>query len=174
MIEKKIEALLFLAGDNGIARQDLIRVLEVDELSFEVAINKLTDSYHDSYLSLLVFGENYKLVTKESIFELAQKLYSDLKEKSLSTAALETLAIIAYKGPINRSEIEKIRGVSSEAIIKKLESLSLIENIGRSDEIGRAFLYQVTDQFLNTFKLESLKDLPPLDIESPLQNLFEE
>ena len=98
-----------------------------------------------------------------------------MKAPSLSPAALETLAIIAYKQPITRVEIEEIRGVNCEMMLKKLQLRNLIEAKDRKDVIGKPLLYTVTDEFLDTFQLESLKELPELkqkDFED--SELFEE
>lgn len=84
------------------------------------------------------------------------------KQSSLSQAALETLAIIAYKQPITRVEIEEIRGVGADVMLRKLLARDLIQEAGRSDAPGRPILYEVTNEFMNSFKLMSLKELPDL------------
>ena len=94
--------------------------------------------------------------------EAAKKLFSIAKISKLSNAALETLAIIAYKQPITRVEIEEIRGVGADVMIRKLEARGLIKEEGRSDAPGRPFLYSVTDEFMDAFKLLSLDELPDL------------
>lgn len=93
---------------------------------------------------------------------MQEKLFSSTKVAVLSQAAMETLAIIAYKQPITRSEIEEIRGVGCDMMIRKLMARSLIKECGRSDAPGRPFLYEITTEFMDAFQLESLKELPEL------------
>ena len=99
---------------------------------------------------------------KRQLHPYAEKLFAATKMATLSNAALETLAIIAYKQPITRVEIEEIRGVGCDMMIRKLLARSLIKECGRSDAPGRPFLYEVTKEFMDTFQLESLKELPDL------------
>ena len=94
----------------------------------------------------------------------------------MSQAALETLAIIAYKQPITRVEIEELRGVSADVMLRKLQARNLIKEAGRSEAVGRPILYEVTDEFMDSFKLYTLKELPDLpeyNKESDSDNLFE-
>ena len=93
---------------------------------------------------------------------MRKKMFASTKISTLSQAALETLAIIAYKQPITRGEIEEIRGVGCDMMVRKLLARNLIKECGRSDAPGRPFLYEVTDEFMDAFKLESLKELPEL------------
>ena len=108
------------------------------------------------------FGEKYRFLSKASIHEAAKKLFQTSTEAKLSNAALETLAIIAYKQPITRVEIEEIRGVGADVMLRKLVARGLIQEDGRSEAAGRPILYSVTDEFLDSFKLLSLDELPEL------------
>ena len=108
------------------------------------------------------YGSRYRFLSKAFVHEAAKKLFSIDKISKLSNAALETLAIIAYKQPITRVEIEEIRGVGADVMIRKLEARGLIKEEGRSDAPGRPFLYSVTDEFMDAFKLLSLDELPDL------------
>ncbi|MFR9117888.1 MAG: SMC-Scp complex subunit ScpB [Merdibacter sp.] len=108
------------------------------------------------------FGGHYKFVSKESVYPYAQRLFASVKPVSLSNAAMETLAIIAYKQPITRTEIEEIRGVGCDLMLKKLIARGLVAEAGRMDIPGRPILYQVTDTFMDSFQLESLEELPQL------------
>ena len=103
-------------------------------------------------------------------------LFGESSEEELTRAMLETLSIIAYKQPITRAEIEEIRGVSCDMMVRKLLARNLIKECGRSDAPGRPFLYEVTEEFMDTFKLVSLKELPELpDFKDTMEEeLFEE
>ena len=160
-----LSGLIFLSGDEGLSLQQMkltIQDYEIDDL--KKALFELMDEYLKDYhgFELVCFGGVYKFVSKASIHSYAQNLFATMKANTLSNAALETLAIIAYKQPITRVEIEEIRGVSCDMMIRKLMARGLIKECGRSDAIGRPFLYEVTQQFLDQFKLTSLNDLPQL------------
>ena len=104
----------------------------------------------------------YKFITKKDIYPYAQALFGETKTNSLSQAALETLAIIAYNQPITRIEIEELRGVSADVMLRKLQARNLIKEAGRSDAVGRPILYEVTEEFMDSFKLYTLNELPDL------------
>ncbi len=159
-----IEGLLFLSGDEGISLSQLSSVVGLTECEVKEAVEGLMDRYlsDDRGMELVRFGGLYKFVSKEIIHPYAEKLFTSTKMSSLSQAALETLAIIAYKQPITRAEIEEIRGVGCDMMIRKLLARSLIKECGRSDVPGRPFLYEITPEFMDAFKLESLKELPDL------------
>ncbi|MEG2409449.1 MAG: SMC-Scp complex subunit ScpB [Erysipelotrichaceae bacterium] len=159
-----LEGLLFLSGDEGLTIDQLQNTLEVDKETIESALNQLTDEYLKSEhgIELVRFGGIYKFVSKEIIHPYGEKLFASNHLSTLSQAALETLAIIAYKQPITRVEIEEIRGVGCDMMIRKLLARSLIKEWGRSDAPGKPFLYEITEEFMDAFKLESLKELPDL------------
>ena len=102
------------------------------------------------------------MVSKALSHPYCQKLFENTEARPFSQAALETLAIIAYKQPITRVEIEEIRGVGCDMMIRKLLARNLIREVGRLDVAGRPFTYEVTEQFMDTFKLKSLDELPEL------------
>ena len=169
-----IEGLLFLSGEEGLSKEQLSDVIQMDAGSF---IETLKEEYRnpDKGFELVEFANRYKFITKEFVYPYAKNIFEEVKAPSLSPAALETLAIIAYKQPITRVEIEEIRGVNCEMMLKKLQLRNLIEAKDRKDVIGKPLLYTVTDEFLDTFQLESLKELPELkqkDFED--SELFEE
>lgn len=173
-----IEGLLFLSGDEGLTVEQLGDTLEKDKVEMESILESMMDRYlqDDRGIELVRFGGYYKFVSKESIHPYAEKLFAYTKMSTLSQAALETLAIIAYKQPLTRTEIEEIRGVGCDMMIRKLLARSLIKECGRSDAPGRPFLYEITPEFLDAFKLESLKELPELpEIDDSVEDeLFEE
>lgn len=174
-----IEGLLFLSGDEGLTLDQLSATLEMEHRAIEEELDALMALYLEDEnrgIEVVRFGGIYKFVSKEEIHSYAQKLFSSTKMSTLSQAALETLAIIAYKQPITRAEIEEIRGVGCDMMIRKLLARSLIKECGRSDAPGRPFLYEITAEFMDAFKLESLNELPELpDMEESIgEELFEE
>lgn len=179
-VEKRVlEGLLFLSGDEGLSVEQLNGcVEELNKKEIETVLDELMQDYLADVhgIELVRFGGIYKFVTKESIHPYAQKLFSSTKVATLSNAALETLAIVAYKQPITRGEIEEIRGVSCDMMVRKLLARNLIKECGRSDAPGRPFLYEVTEEFMDTFKLVSLKELPELPEfkDTMEEELFEE
>ena len=176
-IQPIIEGLLFLAGEEGLSFDKLCEVIDnVDASVIKETLKTIQIEYEEHKgLQLVCYGGLYKFVTKDYIFPYAQKLFSSIKTSSLSNAAMETLAIIAYKQPITRVEIEELRGVSSDMMIRKLLARNLIREKGRSDAIGRPILYEVTDVFMDAFQLESLNELPDLpSFQSENETLFDE
>ncbi|NLC41386.1 MAG: SMC-Scp complex subunit ScpB [Erysipelothrix sp.] len=161
-----IEGLIFLSGDEGIDSTQLAEIseCELDEVKDALDELKLHHEKSDSSLELVLYANKYKFVTKSFLYEYAKKLLDVNKVKQLSQSALETLAIIAYKQPITRLEIEELRGVGSEVMLRKLLAMDLISEAGRLETPGRPILYQVTDLFLDGFKMSTLEELPELDV----------
>lgn len=159
-----VEGLIFLSGDEGCTLEQLASACNMFEKDVLDLIKDIMDEYCKDYhgFECVNFGGRYKFISKEKIHEQAQALFSTNKMASLSQAALETLAIIAYKQPITRIEIEEIRGVGCDMMIRKLLARNLIKECGRADAPGKPFLYEVTEDFMDAFKLESLKELPDL------------
>ena len=164
-IKAVLDGLLFLVGDEGLSSAQLATVLEHEEAEIEAWLDELMKDYLDDEsrgIEIVHFGGLYKFVSKQAVHEYAEKLFASVKMATLSQAALETLAIIAYKQPITRNEIEEIRGVGCDMMVRKLLARNLIKECGRSDAAGRPFLYEVTPEFMDSFQLESLKELPEL------------
>ena len=130
----------------------------------ETAIEGIQEKYAAEFYAfeLKQSGGGWQFLTKKEYHKTVALLNGDRFLKRLSTAAIETLAIIAYKQPITRVEIEEIRGVNCEMMLKKLVARGLIEAKDRLDAIGKPLLYRVTDEFLDAFQLEDLKELPEL------------
>ena len=173
-----LEGLLFLSGDEGLTLTQLKNCgLDMSDEDLEAVLDEMMQEYlrETHGIELVCYGGVYKFVSKALIHPYAQKLFSSTKVATLSNAAMETLAIIAYKQPITRVEIEEIRGVSCDMMVRKLLARNLIKECGRSDAPGRPFLYEVTEEFMDTFKLESLKELPELpEYKEQEEELFEE
>lgn len=175
-IESTIEGLLFMAGEEGLSLLQIQSVLtECTREEISKYIQNIKSKYQSKEYGFEIkeYAQRYKFVTKEEVYPYAQKLYSQIKSVSLSQAALETLAIIAYKQPITRMEIEEIRGVGCDLILKKLTARGFIEAKDRLDVIGKPLLYTVTDEFLDSFDLSSLAELPELTEKSNQNELFE-
>ncbi|MFJ8235101.1 SMC-Scp complex subunit ScpB [Ureibacillus sp. NPDC094379] len=161
----KIEALLFVVGDDGLTVKQLSQLLEVDEIDIEAGLSELETNYTESEergITLKNLAGTYQLTTKPFFADTIKKLVENPTSHVLSSASLEVLAIIAYKQPITRAEVEDLRGVKSERPIQTLISRALVQEVGRAERTGRAILYGTTKEFLNYFGLEDIKDLPPL------------
>lgn len=159
-----LEGLLFLVGDDGLTVEQASKSMDISAKKAEQLFDVLQRDYVDDSRGFEIerYGSRYRFLSKAFVHEAAKKLFSIDKISKLSNAALETLAIIAYKQPITRVEIEEIRGVGADVMIRKLEARGLIKEEGRSDAPGRPFLYSVTDEFMDAFKLLSLDELPDL------------
>ncbi|ETI70376.1 SMC-Scp complex subunit ScpB [Neobacillus vireti] len=160
-----LESLLFAAGDEGLSLKQIAEVLDVDELKASEIIEDLKQEYdRDDKRGIMVIqlAGTYQLATKKENADYLKKLLDSPHTSTLSQAALETLAIIAYKQPITRAEIEEIRGVKTERPLHTLLSKVLITDVGRAEGTGRAYLYGTTKEFLDYFGLKSLKELPEL------------
>ncbi len=159
-----LEGLLFISGDEGLTVKQLADVLEMDERSIQEALERLKTLFQEERRGLQVveFAGTYRLTTREEHVKYYKKLATSPLKSTLSQAALETLAIIAYRQPITRMEIEEIRGVNSERAIQTLMSKLFIKEVGRQQGIGRPILYGTTPYFLDYFGLNRLEDLPPL------------
>lgn len=160
-----IEGMLFLAGDDGLSVKEIKNVMNISE----ALIREILDSYkkklqedESSGLQLVFLAGKYKLSTKPAYRVYYEKMVEQ-QETSLSQAALETLAIIAYKQPVTRLQIEEIRGVSSDNVVRKLQAKALIKEVGRQDSPGKPILYGVTDLFMDAFNLATIDELPPLE-----------
>lgn len=164
--EANLEALLYAAGDNGLEEQNLIEMLEIDgETLDKVAENlqrKLTKDL-DSGLQLIHIAHTYKLTTSPQTAKIIEKYFQKDLTKNLSQSALEILAIVAYRQPITRVEIDDIRGVNSSGALQTLVWRGLIKADGKKDAPGHPKLYVTTDYFLQYFNYHSLADLPLIE-----------
>lgn len=157
-----LEGLLFVAGDDGITLEEASYILELERSAVQQLLDELQKRLEDenSGLELLLTASHYKLVTKASLKSYIEKYAVSPYSSQLSQASLETLAIIAYKQPVTRVDIESIRGVQSSGSIQKLLLRDLIEEAGRLETPGRPKLYKTTAYFMDYFGLESLDALP--------------
>ena len=164
-IKSAIEAMLFVSGE-PLSLRDLSNNLELKDKNVEEIIKEMINEYEDENRGIRLISINgaYQLVTKSENSDYIQKLLKKNKRHSLSQASIESLAIIAYKQPITRIDIDEIRGVKSESAIQKLVEKGLIKDIGRLEVPGRPILYGTTDEFLRHFALNDLGDLPSIEL----------
>ncbi|WP_126427402.1 SMC-Scp complex subunit ScpB [Brevibacillus marinus] len=166
-----IEGLLFLAGDEGIEAKQIAEIVELDELEVVDLIEDMKADFRrmGRGIQIVEVAKAYQFTTLPEHAPYFERMAASPSHGSLSQAALETLAIIAYKQPITRAEIEEIRGVKCEKAIQTLLSKLLIREVGRAEGVGRPILYGTTKEFLEYFGLRELSDLPeppvPLDME---------
>ena len=154
-----VEGLLFIRGDIGVSEKEILSLIKQEEL--EEVIKELKDKYalENSGLTLKKYGNLYKLTTKEEYSSYYEEFFDDPKNMNLSNSLLEVLSIITFEGPITVKTIEKIRGISSREQVRRLKSLDLIEEAGKSEELGHATLYKITNNFLDFFGIENLKEI---------------
>ncbi|MCH4019829.1 MAG: SMC-Scp complex subunit ScpB [Erysipelotrichaceae bacterium] len=159
-----LEGLLFVTGDEGLTAAQAADTLGVSEKQAEELFAQLQKAWQsdDRGLEVVRYGDIYRFLTKAFVHSYAARLFSKDVKTQLSQAALETLAIIAYKQPVTRVEIEEIRGVSADAMLRKLIARGLVKEDGRSEAPGRPILYSVTNEFMDAFQLLSLDELPDL------------
>lgn len=164
-----IEAILFVAGDEGLTLEELSKLIDkpldkVARLIEELAMKYKNDE--TSGILLIETANKYQLVTKKEYAVYIKRYAQSPFSQTLSRALLETLAIVAYKQPITRIEIEEIRGVQVASNLQKLKTRQLVEEVGRLDKPGRPLLYGTTPFFLDYFGINSLEELPELSEES--------
>ena len=160
-----LEGLLFVVGEEGLTLEQIEDVLQIEEEEAKKLLYELKHDYEDETRGLRIdfLGNRFKLTTKYEHREYYQKLLENPETNTLSQAALETLAIIAYNEPITRVQIDAMRGVGSTQIIRKLVAKGFIKEVGISDLPGRPILYETTSEFLDYFGLSTIKDLPDMD-----------
>ncbi|NGQ94632.1 SMC-Scp complex subunit ScpB [Brevibacillus sp. SYP-B805] len=157
-----IEGLLFISGDEGLDAKQIAGIVDLPE---ETVVDLLEDMKADFRrqgrgIQIVEVARAYQLTTLPEHAPYFEKLATSPGQSTLSQAALETLAIIAYKQPITRSDIEEIRGVKCEKALQTLLSKQLIREAGRAEGVGRPILYATTKEFLEYFGLRELADLP--------------
>lgn len=168
MIKDKIpyvvEGILFAAGE-PVKAAKLAAVLETDIDTIAEAVKLLRYNYdtEERGMTIIDIDDGYQLCSRPDYYNYIQLILGEQRRQALSNAAMEVLAIIAYKQPITRGQIEYVRGVNSDAAVNRLVERGLIEESGRLDAPGRPILYKTTQNFLRCFGLSTPKDLPPLD-----------
>lgn len=162
-LQGKIEAILYVAGE-AVPLKELARALNIgmDELNHE--LDRMKDVYDFEQRGFMIkrFGNQVQLGTRALYAQDVIRLLQPVQQQSLSQAAMETLAVIAYKQPVTRAEIEAVRGVKCDYSLQSLTNKGLITEVGRKDTIGRPILFGTTDAFLSHFGIRNLEDLPPM------------
>ncbi len=157
-----VEALLFTAPE-PLSLEELADTLDVTIEEAKELVAVLEKEYNEKKshgIQLKEYNSNYIFVTKEHLAPYIKKLHDTSMSRSLSQAARETLAIVAYRQPVTRGEIEEIRGVNAEGTLRTLRKYDLIKEVGRKEELGRPILYGTTGEFLRQFDLNDIEELP--------------
>ena len=180
-LDTHIESLIFVA-QQPVKREDIKYNLEnalqvtIDEASVDDALHRLQEKYWDDNFAIEIVevAEGFQFVTKGAYHHIAGSYLKQLTKRRLSKVALETLAIIAYKQPVSRAELEQIRGVNSDYAIDKLLEKEMIEIAGRSSGPGKPLLYKTSGKFMDYFGLRSIDDLPQLkEFQVPVEEIGE-
>jgi len=159
-----LEALLFVAGE-PVTSSSIAKASEIEESEIKKLMGELISDYRErnSGLQVVEIADGYQMVTNPDLSLWIKRFKNVNQSNKLSQPALETLAIIAYKQPITKLEIDQLRGVNSDGAVKSLMDKKLIKIIGKKETPGRPFLYGTTKEFLQYFGLKNLSDLPPIN-----------
>jgi len=169
-LEEAAEAIIF-AADEPVTAGRIAEIVsevtgnaEVTVDAVEAAVRRLNEEYEasDRALEIHEWGEGYRMATRSALSPFVKTLFIGEQETTLSRSLMETLAVVAYRQPVTRPEVDFIRGVNSDYAIRKLLEMELVDVQGRADSLGRPLLYETTPRFLEQFGLNSLEDLPTL------------
>lgn len=169
-IKSAIESMMFVWGE-PISIKEIAEVFNVDKKEIYEYCKELQQEYEQEGRGIVIreVNKSFQFVTRKENLDYIEQLCTPVKHKKLSQSALEVLAIIAYKQPVTKGEIESIRGIRCDRVIEGLTKKNLIAEVGRSNAVGRPILYGTTDEFLKQFGFETLKELPGIeDIEGVL------
>lgn len=163
-IQSILEAVLFAAGD-AVELEKLADIVDVDKKSLREILKKMMDGYNYERrgVHIIQLEDSYQMCTRGEYHDYVAMLAEPRRKQSLSNAAIEVLAIVAYKQPVTRSMIEQIRGVNCDYVVNRLMERNLIEEKGRLDAPGRPILFGTTQEFLRCFGVAHLADLPEFD-----------
>lgn len=163
-LENVLESVLFIAG-NGVDASEIAEKLGVNVADVMDAAIRLKEAKYggNSGIVVTIYNNKIQFATNPAYAEAVSSVLNPIRERELSKSMLETVAIIAYKQPVSRLDLEEIRGASSEYAIQKLMEINLIEVVGHKDAIGKPALFGTTDEFLKRFELSTLDDLPDYD-----------
>lgn len=164
-LEAVIEGLLFVVGEDGLTLEQLSDATDKNTDEIKEALTNLRVEYEKENRGIRIhfLGDRFKLTTKKEHKEYFQKLIEIPGTNTLSQAALETLAIVAYNQPITRTQVDEIRGIASSQMIRKLVAKNFLKEVGRSNLPGRPILYKTTSEFLDYFGLATVEDLPKIE-----------
>lgn len=159
-----IEAILFAMGES-VELSKIAAAIELDKETTKKIIHQMMEEYQDTNrgIRILELEDSYQLCTKSELYEYLIRVAKQPKKITLTDVVMETLSIIAYKQPITKLEIEKIRGVKCDHAVNKLVEYNLVKELGRLDAPGRPLLFGTTEDFLRHFGVHSLEDLPVIN-----------
>lgn len=162
-IAAALEAILFVAGD-AVERRDVLAALEITDIELDAAVHALESEYDYARrgFKLMRFDKKLQLATRAEYTPYVERVLAPRKKQTLTQSAMETLAVIAYRQPCTRGDIENVRGVRCDYTVRTLLAHGLIREAGRRDAVGRPVLYETTEEFLRHFGLNGLEDLPAL------------
>ncbi|MCL2864611.1 MAG: SMC-Scp complex subunit ScpB [Lachnospiraceae bacterium] len=165
-IQGIIEAILFTMGDS-VPLGQIAHAIDHDKETTRRMIHQLKDSYNqsDRGITILELDDSFQMCTKKEMYEYLIKIAKQPRKNVLTDVSLETLSIIAYRQPVTRLEIEKIRGVKSDHSVNKLIEYGLVEEVGRLDVPGRPIQFGTSEEFLRRFGVSSIHDLPTIEPE---------
>ncbi len=159
-IAKIIEGVLFVAGE-GVEIEEFKTRFEMNDREFNKCLDMLKEKYNgDCGINIITYKKKVQLCSNPDIADNIADILNPIRERSLTKAAMETVAIVAYKQPITRLEIENVRGVNCDYAIQLLQTNNLIEVVGRKDTVGKPVLFGTTENFLKRFELNNIEDLP--------------
>ena len=174
-IESIIEAILFTMGES-VEVSRIAKVIEHDVDTTRKIIRNMMDRYEeeDRGIRIIELEDSYQMCTKKEMYEYLIKIAKQPRRYNLSDVVLETLSIVAYKQPVTRQEIERIRGVKSDHAVNKLVEYDLIQEVGRVDVPGRPILFGTTEEFLRRFSVQSVDELPVITPEKIAMTVCED
>ncbi|SHE44528.1 segregation and condensation protein B [Seinonella peptonophila] len=157
-----LEGLLFAAGEEGLTNKELAKVLETDKNKIDLLVHELRVDWKEQQrgMQIIKVAQTYQITTLPEHYPYLARMARTPRHAKLSRSSLETLAIIAYRQPITRIEIEEIRGVKSDHVLQKLQQKKLVCAVGRAEGVGRPRLYGTTQEFLSYFGLNHIDELP--------------
>lgn len=160
-IPQILEAILFVAGE-PVAVADLARALEVGEMEIMHAVEALERECERRGVTVRRYGDHLRMATRPEYAPYVERLLQPVQRQTLSQTAMETLAVIAYRQPVTKGEVEQVRGVKCDYSVQSLLHKGLIKEAGRKEALGRPILYATTDRFLEHFGISDIRELPPL------------
>ena len=169
-----IEAILFVAGE-PVKISDLATALGIDEKEAAKAVEALERHFDDEKRGITVkrYGDHLRLETRAEYAPYVERMLQPVQRQSLSQTVMETLAVIAYRQPTTKGEVEQVRGVKCDYSVQSLLQKGLIKEVGRKEALGRPILYATTDKFLEHFGISDIRELPPLPDPQPVEKVEE-
>ncbi|MCI5955683.1 MAG: SMC-Scp complex subunit ScpB [Clostridiales bacterium] len=171
-IPQILEAILFVAGE-PVAIRDLTAALELGEMELINAVETLERACENRGVTIKRYGNHLRMETRAEYAPYVERLLQPVQRQNLSQSAMETLAVIAYRQPATKGEVELVRGVKCDYSIQSLLQKGLIKEVGRKEALGRPILYATTDRFLEHFGISDIRELPPLPDPQPIEKVEE-